>query len=265
VTTDESDDTTSPATHRRRRILIWGGVGLLAVLVVAGALLWWFLRDDAPSAANIGDAADQARAAATTPDAGATDDTVADTSAGTGADTSEAGDAAGATGIDGTWAVDTSVGEFSFEESTGTFVGFRVQEELSAIGSTTAVGRTPEVSGSLRIDGTTVTDVNVEADMTAITTNDSRRDGKVQGALDTSEFPTATFRTTEPIELGAAALGGEAVSVPATGELTIHGVTKPVTIPIDAQLVDDTIVVVGKVDVVFADYGVSPPSAPIVP
>jgi len=276
VTTDETDDTTSPATHRRRRILIWGGVGLLAVLVVAGALLWWFLRDDAPSAANIDDAADQARAAATTPDTEATDDTGADTSAGTGAgtvadtvadtgaDTSEAGDAAGATGIDGTWAVDTSVGEFSFEDSTGTFVGFRVQEELSAIGSTTAVGRTPEVSGSLQIDGTTVTDVNVEADMTAITTNDSRRDGRVQSALDTSEFPTATFRTTEPIELGAAALGGEAVSVPATGELTIHGVTMPVTIPIDAQLVDDTIVVVGKVDVVFADYGVSPPSAPIV-
>ena len=41
--------------------------------------------------------------------------------------------------------------------------------------------------------------------MTAITTNESRRDDKVQSALDTDEFPTATFVLTEPIELGDAA------------------------------------------------------------
>jgi hypothetical protein len=34
--------------------------------------------------------------------------------------------------------------------------------------------------------------------------------------------------------------------------------------PIEAQLVDDNIVVVGSLDIVFADYGVSVPSAPIV-
>jgi polyisoprenoid-binding protein YceI len=248
VTTEESDTTTT-RHRRRRRILVWGAVGVLAALVIAGALLWWFLRDDAPSAASIDNAADQARAAATNPD--------------TGTDPAPTSDGGG-TGVDGTWNVDTSIGEFSFERSTGTFVGFRVQEELSAIGSTTAVGRTPEVSGSLQIDGTTVSDVTVEADMTAITTNDSRRNGRVQSALDTSQFPTASFHTTEPIELGEAALSGEKVSVSATGELTVHGVTKTVTIPIDAQLVGDTIVVVGSVDVVFADYGVTPPKAPIV-
>ena len=100
--------------------------------------------------------------------------------------------------------------------------------------------------------------------MTAITTNESRRDDKVQSALDTAEFPTATFVLTEPIELGAAAADGEPVSTTATGELTIHGVTTTVTIPIEAQLVDDNIVVVGSLDIVFADYGVSVPTAPIV-
>ena len=71
-------------------------------------------------------------------------------------------------GIAGAWAVDTSVGEFSFEDSTGTFVGYRVNEELSGIGSTTAVGRTPEVSGTMTIDGTTLTAANIEADMTRV-------------------------------------------------------------------------------------------------
>ena len=179
--------------------------------------------------------------------------------------TSAAGSAdAASSDFAGTWSVDTSIGEFSYEDSTGTFVGFRVEEELRNIGSTTAVGRTPEVTGTLTIDGTTVTAVTIEADMSAITTNESRRDDRVQDALETGEFPTATFVLTEPIELGADAAGGETISVTATGDLTIHGVTTSVSIPLEAQLVGDNIVVVGSLDIVFADYGVSVPSAPVV-
>ena len=107
--------------------------------------------------------------------------------------------------IAGTWSVDTSIGEFSYEDSTGTFVGFRVDEELQGIGSTTAVGRTPEITGTLVIEGTTVTAVTIEADMTAITTNESRRDDKVQSALDTGAVPNRHVRAHRPIELGDAA------------------------------------------------------------
>ena len=57
--------------------------------------------------------------------------------------------------------------------------------------------------------------------MTAITTNESRRDDKVQSALDTGEFPTATFVLTEPIELGDAAASAKSVSVTATGDLSV--------------------------------------------
>jgi polyisoprenoid-binding protein YceI len=106
--------------------------------------------------------------------------------------------------------------------------------------------------------------VTIEADMTAITTNESRRDDNVQDALETGEYPTATFTLTTPIELDESALTGESVVVDAVGELTIHGVTQTVTIPLEAQLVDDTIVVVGSLDIVFADFGVEVPSAPIV-
>ena len=126
------------------------------------------------------------------------------------------------------------------------------------------MGRTPIVTGTLEIDGTTVNAVAIEADMSAITTNDSRRDDKVWDALETDSFPTGTFVITQPIDLGGAAASGEAVSVDAVGELTIHGVTLPVTFPLQAQRVGDTIVVVGQLDVVFADYGVELPTAPIV-
>lgn len=54
-----------------------------------------------------------------------------------------------AAAVEGTWSVDTSIGEFSYDDSTGTFVGVRVDVELTGIGSTTAVGRTPDVSGTI--------------------------------------------------------------------------------------------------------------------
>jgi hypothetical protein len=60
---------------------------------------------------------------------------------------------------DGTWKVDTSIG--SFADSTSSFVGYRVQEQLAGIGPNTAVGRTPNVSGTLTLSGTTVTAVEV--------------------------------------------------------------------------------------------------------
>lgn len=100
--------------------------------------------------------------------------------------------------------------------------------------------------------------------MTTITTNDDRRDDRVQQALETGVYPTASFTLTEPIELGSSAGDGEAVAVTAVGDLTIHGVTQAVELPLEAQLVDGTVVVVGSLDVTFTDYGVEVPESPIV-
>jgi polyisoprenoid-binding protein YceI len=86
----------------------------------------------------------------------------------------------------------------------------------------------------------------------------------VQSALDTGSFPIATFELSEPIDLGAVPAEGEAVQVTAVGEMTIHGFTNPMEMPLEAQLVDDLIVVVGSTEIVFADYDVSVPSAPVV-
>lgn len=228
-------------------------------LVAAAAGLWWYLRDDVP------DEVDLASAVAS----------VEDTEPTSATDTDGSNDATDAgvsgppeatdppAGVEGTWTVDTDSGEFDFESATGTFVGFRIQEELT-LGSTTAVGRTGDVSGSITIDGTTLTEAHFEVDLTTITTDRDMRDSRVQGALDTTRFPTATFTLAGPVELGAGAADGAPVAVTVQGELTIHGVTRPVEIPLEAQLVADTVVVVGSVDITFADYGVEVPSAPIV-
>lgn len=221
------------------------GIAAAVVVVLLGAAgAFWFLRDDAPDEVSLDAAVDAAGATTTTggPDDSAPSTTTAD------------GD------ISGTWTVRIESGEFG----SGTFAGFRIAEELVSIGQTEAVGRTGEVTGEVVIDGTAVTRADIEVDMTSITTDDPRRDNKVQEALETGQFPTATFSLTEPIDLGDSATSGQEVTVDATGELTVHGVTRSVQIPLQAQLVDGAIVLVGSTEITFSDYDVEVPSAPIV-
>ncbi len=218
-------------------------LAVVAVLVVVGGVgLWWFLRDDSPAKVNLDTAAES----------------VTTTTGGTGTT------ASGPVSIDGTWTVDTSTGTFDYESATGTFAGFRIQEELSSIGSTTAVGRTGDVSGTATISGDSLTAATFEVDTTTFKTNATQRDSRVQSALETGQFPTATFTLTQPVALGADAASGADVAVTAVGTFTLHGVTKPVEVPIQARLVGDTIVLVGSFDITFSDYGVSVPKAPIV-
>ena len=226
----------------RTRYAIIGAVVVL-LLAVAGGVIW-FVSGDSPDEVDLDTAAEGVRERSTT--------TAADGSTTTAPP-----------GVAGTWAVDTETGEFDYESATGSFVGFRVEEQLVNIGAATAVGRTGEVTGTMTVDGTSVTEASFEVDMTTITTNESRRDRRVQEALHTDQHPTATFELTEPIELGEGVESGQ-VAVDAVGDLTVNGVTRPFTIPIEAELVEGTIVVVGSTEIVFSDFDVEVPSAPVV-
>ncbi len=221
------------------------------------------------------DAALDVRDSSETSDAGGDDgaadaagaDSAAESGAGDG-DTDEA--AAPATAVtstaelDGTWAVDAETGEFTLEDATGSFAGFRVDEELASIGAFTAVGRTGDVSGTLVIADEAVASVEIQVDLTTLRTDDSRRDGAVQRALGTSQHPTATFALTEELRIEGAVELGEPISLMASGDLTVNGITQPVTIDIEAQLVGSLIAVVGSVEITFADFDVTVPQVPIV-
>lgn len=142
--------------------------------------------------------------------------------------------------------------EFSVEDTTGTFVGFRIREELANIGASEAVGRTPKVDGSITIEAGRLTAAEFMADLTGIVSNQPRRDNRVRETLETSTYPTATFTLTEPVELGDVTVG-EVVEVEAPGTLTIHGVSNAVTVPIEGVMRGDTIVATRSFEVTFAD------------
>jgi polyisoprenoid-binding protein YceI len=107
-----------------------------------------------------------------------------------------------------------------------------------------------------------VTAVEMTADLTTLQSDDDRRDGQLRRqALETGAFPMATFTLTQPIELAAVPAEGEVVSATATGDLTLHGQTRSVEIPIQAVLSGDTVTVTGSIEIVFADYGISQPNS----
>ena len=195
-------------------------------------------------------------------DEDATDVAGAETGTGT-ASADQTVDAPG--GLAGVWTVQVAEDAGDLQgEPTVSFAGFRVDEVLNSIGDFTAAGRTADVSGSIELSDTALVAATVEVTMSTLRTDNSLRDGRIYGALNTSEFPKATFTLSEPVELPAGMADGEAFSGSAEGDLTIKGVTNRATFDLQAQLVGDIIVAVGSSDVVFSDYGVTAPTAPIV-
>jgi polyisoprenoid-binding protein YceI len=228
-------------------------VALIATVAIVGILLagLWYLLLRPAGPAPVGAASPTASAPASTPAASVPPSIDAGTSAGT------------ADGLDGTWTVDPSIGSFS--DFTGSFVGYRVQEELAGIGGQTAVGRTPDVTGSLTFAGSVVTAAELTADLTTLQSDDDRRDNQLQRqALESGRFPEATFTLTTPIELGALPEEGQPITTEATGDLTLHGVTRTVSIPIEATRDGSTVTVKGSIDIAFADYDMQKPQSFIV-
>ena len=171
-------------------------------------------------------------------------------------------DTADALSTDGVWYVDTDSGSFSFEEASGSFVGFRVKEELVKIGNITAVGRTDQVDGELAIQNGQLVSVSITADLSAIVTNDSRRDNAARNAMNVRENPIASFVLDQPLDLPET--DGSQIALQAKGQLTVNGISKAAMFELEAKAVARSIVVVGQTEVTFADYDIAVPSASIV-
>ena len=166
-------------------------------------------------------------------------------------------------GFDGAWAVDPSIGSFS--DFSSSWVGYRVDETLAGNRANTAVGRTPDLTGSLTLSGTQITSVEISANLQALQSDDRRRDGQLgRQGIETDQFPKATFKLTAPIQLVSAPADGQTITATATGELTLHGVTKTVDVPIQAKVSGNAVTVAGSIEIQFADYGISPPSSFVV-
>jgi len=148
----------------------------------------------------------------------------------------------------------------SWTATTGSEVGYRVKEVLGGV-DTEGVGRTDAVTGTLVIRGTTITETTFEVEVATITSDSTRRDSQFAGPImETSIHPTASFRLTQPIELGSVPAPGATITAVATGELTLHGVTRDVSFEVSARMENGVIGVLGSIEIRFADYDIDNPS-----
>ena len=226
-----------------RSRLIIAAVAVTVAVVVGGFVAYdQILRGDSAAAltlptASASAAASGAASASTAPASNA------ETSAGVDGD------------VAGTWTV-----------AAESVAGYRVREQLANLSAESdAVGRTDQVTGSITVESdgttTTLTAGSLTVDTTSLTSDESRRDNRLRNeGLETDTFPTATFTLTAPVDVPAAALTGTASDVTLTGDLTVHGVTKSVQIPAQAQLVDGTIQVAGSITFPLSDYGIVAPN-----
>ncbi|MEX2557104.1 MAG: YceI family protein [Actinomycetota bacterium] len=151
--------------------------------------------------------------------------------------------------IDGTWNV-----------TSDSVVGYRVKEILFGQ-SKEAAGRTNKVTGSFVLSGTTVSEASFTVDMASVTSDQSRRDGQFRGRImDVSSFPTSTFVLSSPIELSALPAEGVQGTTTATGELTLRGTTKTVTVELTGRRNGGSIQVGGSIPIVFEEWDIPNPS-----
>ena len=154
----------------RSRSLLIVAVAVAIVAAGAGGAIW-FTGRDTPDAVDI----ERAIADVTTaPAAPSGTDGAAE------ADASVAAEPAPITDATGTWTVDTEVVAFDTATGAGTWVGYRIDEELSGIGAYTAVGRSPRVEGEVVIDGGRVLEAVIRADLQGLVSDNGNRDSRVR-------------------------------------------------------------------------------------
>jgi polyisoprenoid-binding protein YceI len=164
--------------------------------------------------------------------------------------------------------VNSSAPTISLDDASGTWqvtnvsqVGYRVDEVLFGQ-NVTAVGRTNAVTGSLVIDDDVVTSGQFVVDMTTVKSDEPKRDAQFESRImDVINYPTATFVLTSPITLAANATASSTTNT-ASGELTLRGTTKPISISVIGEVRDGRIVVTGEITVTFGEWGIPNPSIP---
>jgi polyisoprenoid-binding protein YceI len=241
-TSDSPQPTSTPTSTWIKRGLV--GAVVLVALVYGAIFFYANVLNDSPDALDSDDLSEALEPAAepASEDEASTPESAAPTESEPAAEPTE--------GFDGVW-TPTTASEF----------GYRVDEILGGV-NVPAVGRSNEIEGLLTVDGTTAA-VDATVQVENIVSDDERRNRQFRGRImDVANFPTANFRTTEPIDFGTIPADGEQITATAVGELTLKGGTQPVTLEVTAQASGTGIGVLGNIPITFTDYGIDNPSNP---
>jgi polyisoprenoid-binding protein YceI len=126
---------------------------------------------------------------------------------------------------------------------------YSVEERLQGL-STQGVGTTDQIAGTVSPTGP----FTFTIDLQSFTSDQSRRDSRVVGWF--AEFPEGTFSASS-FALPESAEVGEVVTFDLEGDMTVNGITEPVTWAIEARLeADGSISVAGETFIVLSEFDV---------
>jgi polyisoprenoid-binding protein YceI len=144
-------------------------------------------------------------------------------------------------------------------ESTARYLA---EEELADVGANTAIGTTNAIVGRIGLgpDGAPVAGGTIEVDLRTLTSDQARRDNFLRrNTLQTDTYPLATFVVTG-VEDWPGPLGeGQEARFTLRGDLTVHGVTKPVEWEATATRRGETIAGTAATTIQMTDFGITPP------
>jgi polyisoprenoid-binding protein YceI len=147
---------------------------------------------------------------------------------------------------DGKWAI-----------GGGSVAGFRSQ--VSLLGHVTSiVGHSTALTGSIHVVGGGVEAGSFRIDLASLQIFGKSNAG-LNRMIDTTRYPAATFVLHKPIALATSPLMNVTYHAPATGSLTMHGITRPVTFTFIARYTGSALEAAGSIAVRFSDWNLRAP------
>ena len=146
-----------------------------------------------------------------------------------------------------------------------TEASYAVQEQfLNRNLPSKAIGKTNAVEGTFQFtsDGKPTGQVTkITVDLRTLASDNSMRDRRIRSQwLQSDTYPYATFVSTGVEGVPDSYTEGQEVSFKLLGNLTIHGVTRPVTFDVTGKLAGDTVTGSATTQVLMKDFGFDPPS-----
>ena len=151
----------------------------------------------------------------------------------------------------------------------GNEVRFIVREQLAGAElPNDAVGVTRAITGSITLDARGMVDSSgstISVDLTTLTSDRSRRDNFIKRrTIVTDSFPTAELVVTGIRGLPVPLPASGTMTLALTGNLTIHGVTRPSTWAVTARAEGESITGQAVTRIKFGDFGMTQPRVAIV-
>lgn len=125
-----------------------------------------------------------------------------------------------------------------------------------------AIGRTKAVGGELLVNfeqpsASQVGDIVI--DISQLTSDQSRRDNYIRNnALQSLQYPLATFKTTALNGLPASVKVGDTLNFSMSGDLIVRDTTLPVTWQVSLKVEQDRLVGSAQAEVLMSDYKIGP-------